>query len=104
MFVMEVGDVIIDDRVDEGVFDVGMGIIDPCVHFFGDFTKLGVDDSAMGGFDVLPTGEEDGLPLRFGDGHLALFETAEAYLMGAGCGVVILSVSKEGLKGRRGGG
>ena len=76
---------------------MGTGVIDPSVHFFSDFTKLGVDDSMMGGFDVLPTGEENGLPLRFGDGHLALFETAKAYLMGARCGVVILSVSKERL-------
>ena len=102
MFVMKVGDIIIDDRIDEGVFDVGTGVIDPGVHFFSNFTKLGVDDGAMGGLDVLSAGEEDGLPLSFGDGDLALFETAEAYLMGARCRVVVLSVSEKGLESRRG--
>jgi len=98
MFIMEIGDVIIDDQIDEGVFDVGMGVIDPGVHFFSDFTKLGVDDGAVGSLDVLPTGEEDGLPFHLRDGYLALFETAKAYLMGAGCRVVVLSVSEEGLE------
>jgi len=83
---------------------VGMGVIDPGVHFFGEFTKFGVDDGAVCSFDVLAAGEENGLLFDFGDGYFALFETSKAYLVEVRRGVIVLSVSKKGLESRRGGG
>ena len=40
--------------------------------------EFGVDDSAVGGLDILAAREEDCLPLSFSDRNFALFKATEA--------------------------
>jgi len=81
MFVMKIGDVIIDDRVDESIFDMGMGVSDPCLHVFRQLMELVVDDGAVSSLDVLAAGEENGFLLCLSDRYLTFFKAAETQLV-----------------------
>jgi len=81
MFIMKVRNIIINNRVDEGVFDVGAGGVNPSFHFFCQLTKLGIDNGAVGGLDVLTPQEEDGFPFCLSDGYLTFLEAMETQLV-----------------------
>jgi len=55
MLIMKIGDVVIDNAVDESIFNVIMDVGDPCFHFFGELVKFGINDGAVGSLDVLAT-------------------------------------------------
>ena len=55
MLIMKIGDVVVDNAVDESIFNVITGVGDPCFHFFGELAKFGINDSAVGSLDVLAT-------------------------------------------------
>jgi len=55
MFIVKVRNVIVDDRINESIFDMITGVGHPGFHFFREFTELGVDDGTVSGFDVLAT-------------------------------------------------
>jgi len=85
MFIMKIRNVIVDDRIDKGIFNVIMGVGDPCFHFFSQLAELGVNDGVVSGFDVLAAGEKNRLPLGFSNRNLALFKAAETQLVRSWC-------------------
>jgi len=100
MFFVKKREGVVDNQVDERVFNGRSMGVDPHIHFFCELTELVIDNGAMSGFDVLATQEKNGAKVFFGDWDTAFFEATKANFVCGWVSGVIKTVSKKGGKGR----